>query len=212
MNTQLNFVQKKDIAIGTVIALAMGTFFTIAGGLPLMITFVVSLGFTWFVFFYSFKKKTKLPELSDFMPLFFLTLSWQFIHFSEEFMTGFRTKFPGLYNSAEYSNEKFVLVNMGSYAVFTLACVLAFKRQLNFLLVPVLFFIVYGAIGNAIAHSWWGIYTKGYFPGLFTAQLYWVLGPMLLYKLMPSKKSVIIFILIYAAVLVTLLTMFAKQA
>ncbi|PSL44713.1 hypothetical protein CLV51_10585 [Chitinophaga niastensis] len=210
MDETKNIISKKDFLIGTVIVIIMATIFTIIGGLPLIVTFVVSLLFTWIAFLYLFIKKTTLPSLSSFLPFYFITFAWQFIHFNEEFYTGFRIDFPHLYSVSEYSATKFVTINMLSYFVFTVTCVLAFKKRLNFLLVPVLFYIVYGAIGNAIAHTWWSIYSKGYFPGFYTAQVYWILGPLVLYKLFPSKKMVAIFIILYALVMIPMLTFFAK--
>src|SRR5690606_41266666 len=59
----------------------------------------------------------------------------------------------------------------------------------KFLLVPVLFFIVYGALGNAIAHSWWSIYWGKYFSGLYTAQAYWIFAPLLLAMFLEIEKT-----------------------
>lgn len=175
-----------------------------------MITFVPGLGFAWIAFYFIYSRKIKLPEISAFMPFFFLVLSWQFLHFNEEFLTDFKTKFPLLYDSNPYSAEKFVGVNMVSYFVFAVSCVIFQKTNLKFLLIPVLFYITYGAIGNAIAHTWWSIILKEYFPGLVTAQLYWVFGPWILHKLVPDKKFIGWYVLLFAIVLIALLTIFMK--
>ena len=99
---------------------------------------------------------------------------------------------------------------MLSYFIFTLACILVFTRNLRFLLVPVLFYIIYGAIGNAISHTWWSLYLRSYFPGLITAQLYWILGPMVLYKLLGERKALMVIIIVFTLVLVPLLTIFSS--
>lgn len=144
------------------------------------------------------------------MPFFFLVLAWQFIHFNEEFLTDFKTRFPKLYGKTPYSSEKFVSINMVSYFTFAVSCVLFCKTKLKFFLIPVLFFITYGAIGNAIAHSWWSIKLSVYFPGLYTAQLYWLIGPWIFYKLIQNKKFLWIYILSFSVVLVSLLTFYIK--
>lgn len=201
-----NILSKSDFIIGSFIVISMTILFSFVGGLPLMITFVPGLVFVWIALFYLFSNKIVLPELSAFMPFFYIVLAWQFLHFNEEFMTDFKTKFPLLYGSMPYSNEKFVGINMVAYFVFSASCVLFLKTKLKFFLVPVLFFITYGAIGNAIAHTWWSIKLKNYFPGFFTAQLYWFLGPWILYKIIPNKKFICIYIISFSIVLISLLT------
>ena len=197
---------RSDTIIATVIALVMGGLFVLIGGLPLVVTFVPGLVVSWALVLYLHDKQIALPEPAAFVPLFFLLLAWQFIHFDEEFLTGFYDKFPALYGSSPYTVEKFVTINMASYFVFVLACVLVFTRRIRFLVLPMLFFIVYGAIGNAIAHTVWVIMVKGYFPGFFTAQLYWVLGPLVLARFVGSKKIAWTAIALFAALLVPLIS------
>ncbi len=207
---QDNILTKIDFIVGSIIAILMIILFSVVGGLPLVITFVPGVAFSWIAFFYMYKNKIKLPNLTAFMPFFFLVLGWQFLHFNEEFMTDFKTKFPILYGSEAYSSTKFVGINMVSYFVFTVSCVLFLMTKLRFMLIPVLFYITYGAIGNAIAHTWWSIKLWDYFPGLFTAQLYWFLGPWILYKLIPNKKFIGVYTIGFAVVLIPLLTFFMK--
>lgn len=205
-----SIIIQTDFIIGTVMAVVMATVFSIIGGLPLMITFVPGVVLAWGAFFYMYKTKVELPSINSFLPLFFIVLAWQFIHFNEEFITGFYDKFPILYGSEPYSQEKFVTVNMVSYFVFTISAVLLFRTKRKFFLIPVLFYIMYGAIGNAIAHTWWSIKLMDYFPGLITAQLYWFLGPWILFKLTQNKKANLILILVFAIILVPLITVFIK--
>ncbi len=120
-------LSKKDVVIGTVIALVMGTTFTLlSSGMSLTVTFVSGVVFSWLTYVWLFVKKTKLPNDSEFLPLFFALLAVQFIHFAEEFTTGFRTKFPSLYGGAPYSDNLFVTFNMIAYFVFALTCILVF--------------------------------------------------------------------------------------
>ena len=202
-------LSRRDLIAGTLIALAMGAVFTtLSSGASLLVTFVPGMAVTWLVFVRLYVKQTVLPEGAAFLPVFFATLAVQFIHFAEEYTTGFPVKFPVLYDGAAYSDNLFVIFNMASYFVFTVACLLAFTRKLYFLLIPVMFYIIYGAIGNAISHTWWSLYLQGYFPGLVTAQLYWIMGPVVLYKLLGERKAVIAVIALFAAVLAPLLTVF----
>lgn len=55
-------------------------------------------------------------------------------------------------------------------------------------------------------------YLQAYFPGLVTAQLYWVLGPLVLHKLMGKREAVVTTILLLALVLILLLTYFASSS
>jgi hypothetical protein len=203
-------LNRTDLILGTIIAIALGVAFTrLSSGLSLIVTFVPGLVFTWLVYFWLYRTQTKLPDETTFLPLFFTTLAVQFLHFAEEHATGFRTQFPLLYGGSPYADNLFVTFNMLSYFVFTVGCLLVFTGQLRFLLVPVLFFVIYGALGNAISHTWWSLYLHGYFPGLVTAQAYWVLGPLVLYRLVGERKRVIWISLLFAATLVLLLTIFA---
>ena len=205
-----NILTTNDFIIGSGLTILMAFLFSIGGGLPLMITFVPGLGLTWIAYYYMYSREIELPELSRFMPFFFVVLAWQFLHFNEEFLTDFKTKFPLLYGSSPYSNEKFVSLNMVAYFTFAISCVLFLKTRLKFLLIPALFFITYGAIGNAIAHTWWSIRLMDYFPGVLTAQVYWFLWPWILYKLIPDKRFIIRFMVGFAILLILLLTLFMK--
>jgi hypothetical protein len=203
---------KTDLAIGTVIAVVMATVFTtVSSGLSLIVTFVPGLVFAWLVFVWLYVAKRQPPAASAFLPIFFLALAVQFLHFAEEFVTGFRSDFPELYGGMPYTANLFVTFNMVSYSVFTVACLLAFTRGLRFFLIPPLFFVVYGAIGNAIAHTWWSIYLRQYFPGLISAQLFWVVGPLVLHRLVGRRDVVVAIVVVSTVVLIPLLTLFATN-
>jgi hypothetical protein len=207
-----NVLSKKDLVMGTVIALVMAMIFTtMSSGRSLLVTFIPGLMVAWSIYVWMFLKKIELPTAGAFVPLFFAALAIQFLHFSEEFLTDFRTFFPVLYGGAPYSNDLFVSFNLLSYAVFTLACVGVFYRNLRFLLMPVLFFIVYGALGNAISHTSWVVDAGAYRPGFITALAYWIVGPWLLYKLIGRRPPVVVAVLGFAAVLVPAVTIFAVR-
>lgn len=208
--TANDVLSNKDLVIGTVIALMMGAIFSLlSSGASLLVTFVPGIVFSWLAYVWLYAKKVKLPSGADFLPVFFALLAVQFLHFAEEFTTGFRAQFPLLYGGAPYSANLFVTFNMIAYFIFTLACLLVFTKKLRFLLLPVLFYIVYGAIGNALSHTWWSLYLRSYFPGLITAQIYWIGGPFVLYKLLGRSKVVATLIILFALVMIPLLLFFA---
>jgi hypothetical protein len=206
-------LSKTDLIIGTVIALGMATVFTLlSSGLSLIVTFIPGIVVSWLTYVWLYIDKRHLPSGVAFLPVFFVALAVQFIHFAEEFTTGFRTSFPLLYNGTPYSADLFVTFNMTAYFIFTLTCILVFTKKVMFLLLPALFFIIYGAIGNAISHTWWSLHLHAYFPGLVTAQMYWIVGPVVLYKLVASRKAALVITVLFALVLIPLLTIFASAA
>lgn len=207
---QPNALSRRDFATGSVITLAMGAVFaTLGHGLSLWVTFIPCLMVVWCVFAWMYARRIELPRAEAFAPLFFIALAVQFLHFAEEYVTGFRVAFPELYSGAPYDGDLFVVFNMCAYAVFAVACVLVFYRGVRFLIVPVLFFIMCGAMCNAISHTWWAVQAGGYWPGLITAQLYWILGPALLYALLRRRVAACGVAVVLAMILVPLLAAFA---
>ena len=210
--THNDVLSKTDLIIGTVIALVMATAFTLlSSGLSLIVTFVPGILVTWLTYVWLYIDQRRLPSGAAFLPMFFAALAVQFIHFAEEFTTGFRSSFPLLYGGTPYSADLFVAFNMAAYFIFTVTCILVFTKGFRFLLIPSLFFIIYGAIGNAVSHTWWSLYLQAYFPGLVTAQIYWLVGPFLLYKLVGRLKVALLITVLFALVLIPLLTIFASS-
>lgn len=201
----------RDFGIASFIALCMGiAFWNISSGVELLVTFIVGLVFTFVLITIFFAKKVILPDPMKFLPLFFLTLAVQFVHFAEEFMTGFATKFPALYGGQAYTDVTFVNINMISYVIFTLTALGVFVGRMKFFITPMLFFIVYGAMGNAIAHTTWSLYLGQYFPGLITGQIYWILGPILLKKLIGNWKVTLWILIPYLIALPVFLITFMR--
>lgn len=203
-------LSRRDLTLGSIIAVVMAIVFASIGGLPLVATFIPGVVATWCVFLWMQQRQIALPEGPALYPLYFGVLAWQFIHFSEEFMTGFRVRFPALFGAGPFSIDLFLGINMFSYAAFTMAFILVFVARLRFLLVPALFFAIYGALGNAVSHTYWVIWTRGYFPGFFTAQLYWILGPWLLARLTGSWRPALVATGGFAVLLLTILSLTMK--
>jgi len=201
-------LSRRDLVVGSLIALVIGSVFALLGsGRSLLVTFVPGMAIAWALFVWMGVRRRPLPPWSSFVPLFFGALGVQLLHFTEELVTGFAVRFPGLYGGAPYDTATFVVFNLTAYTIFGAACVVGFRTRLRFLLIPVLFFLVYGTVGNAVAHTWWSVLERGYFPGLLTAQVYWVLGPLLLSRLFGWRTTTVV-VVTFGCVLVPLLTFF----
>lgn len=202
-----------EFGIGTAIAVAMAAGFSrISSGRSLIVTFVPGVAVSWLVLLWMFVHHVDLPAADQFVPYFFAALVVQFLHFAEEFRTDFKTFFPILYGGSPYSDNLFVTFNMAAYAVFTSCALSVFYLGARYLLMPALFFIVYGAIGNAISHTVWSVVARGYRPGLVTAQAYWIVGPLALYRLTGSAVATAVTCLFFGIVLLITLNVPSARA
>ena len=203
-------ITRRDVIAGTSIAVAMAIGFSLLShGTSLVVTFVPAVVAAWLLFVWLHRARVPLPTVAAFLPAFLCVLAVQLLHFAEEYVTGFRTEFPALYGAAPFPESLFVGFNMVTYAVVAITCVVALTTTRRFLIMPALFFVLYGAIGNAVAHTWWSIQTHGYFPGFFTAQLHWIGGAWLLFLLVRDRRRTAVVIAAFALVLVPLLTIAA---
>lgn len=62
----------------------------------------------------------------------------------------------------------------------------------------------------SVAHNWWSILTGSYFPGFYTALVYWIIGPWVLSRMLGSRREALIAVALFAAVLIPMLTVFAQ--
>jgi hypothetical protein len=152
-------------------------FIRIGSGRSLLVTFVPGVAVSGLVSVWMYVGHIELPSRECFVPIFFAALVVQFLHFAEEFATDFKTFFPRLYGGQPYSDNLFVTFNMASYAVFATCYLPVFYLDARYLLLPVLFFIVYGAVRNAISHTIWSVAGHGYRPGLSRRGLLGVRAP-----------------------------------
>jgi hypothetical protein len=162
-----NALSRTDTCIALGLVAVMAVAFSLMGGKPLIVTFVVGLAGVAAVILIMFRRQTGLPDPLHYYPIYFATLAWQLIHFTEEFWTGFQSAFPVLYGAAPYGTNFFVTINTVSYSIFIMTCIAVLTGKARFLVVPMLFFVIYGGIGNAIAHTWWVLYLGEYFPGFY---------------------------------------------
>lgn len=203
-------ITQRDMIIASVLTIIMGSFFTyLSHGKSLLVTFLPGLACAWSIYLLMFVKKISLPQTEKFTPIFLIALAAQFLHFAEEHGTGFISFFGIHYGGAPYDDNIFTWFNMASYAVFTLGYVFGMYFGKRFLLIPAFFFICAGVLGNAIWHVVWFFETGQYQPGLYTALLYFIIAPYLLYKLLGQKKYVVAVIGAFTLVLVPLLLTFS---
>ncbi len=177
----------KNIIIPILISTGMITAFSyFSSGLSLIVTFVPGVVLALIFYFLTIFKKQ--PEPDRVLPIYLLALGIQFLHFAEEYVTGFNYKFPALFNSPEYPINTFVVFNMFAYFMFILGAIMIYKKVKPPMIIP-LFFVMYGIIGNAIAHVIFCLIVKGYFPGIYTALVYWVIGPIIIKKIWDETRT-----------------------
>lgn len=193
---------KRSLMIGTLIAIAMAVVFAFGSpGRALLVTFVPGVAFAWIAFVFLSSRARPLPAAESFLPVFGLAFAVQLLHFAEEFAGGFQSKFARIYGGEAIPDAVFVAFNMSAYAVFLLSALAVIFLRLRAALVPVLFFAVYGVVGNAITHTAWTLLKGGYSPGLVTSLGYWVLGPLLLARLGLNRRELSVLIVVFAIVL-----------
>ena len=161
------------------------TFTLVSSGPSLLVTFVPGVALAYALFWTTCWRQ--MPEPSRILPIYLIALAVQFLHFTEEYLTRFDIRFPGLWSAPAYPRDVFVGFNMVAYAAFTVGALILFYRVRAVAMVP-LFFVAYGVIGNAIGHAAFCIGVRGYFPGFWTSLAYWVLGPLLLKRLWETRR------------------------
>ncbi len=152
--------------------------------LPIVIVFVPGVVLAFVVYLFTFYKHP--PEPGKLLPLYLLALGIQFLHFAEEYVTGFTVELPKLLGQEEYSKEVLVIFNMVAYFVFALGGIALYKKSREWMIIPI-FFILVGVVFNSIAHILTTVYVGGYFPGLYTAIVYLFIAPILLKRIFMSN-------------------------
>jgi hypothetical protein len=182
----------RDRGAGVLIPTAMAAggitlFSKMSHGNSLRYTFVPTLAASWVLYMLALRRRR--PDLDRLMPLYFVSLSWQFLHFVEENHTGFRYRWPvEIFRTEPYGDEQFVAINVISYALFILGGValMVDRRELS---LPAVFFAVMGVMFNGVQHPIYAWMVRGYFPGLWTSTADLVLGPVLLKRLFEAPVA-----------------------
>ncbi len=128
-----------------------------------------------------------MPDPKGILPLYLFALGIQFLHFAEEYIFGFNYKFPAIFNSPEYPLNTFVAFNMFAYFMFIMGAIMIYKQIKPPMIIP-LFFVMYGIVGNAIVHAIFCFIENGYFPGMYTALIYWGIGPLILFRFWKATR------------------------
>ena len=174
-------------AIGSsVAALALIIVFLIVShGLALDVTFVPAMVLALALHLWTTNRRPPDPERV--LPVYLVAVAWQLLHFTEEFVTGFGWRWPvQIFHAEPYSPSAYLAINMISAFGFIMGG-LAIYRGWRVPLIIVWFFAIMGTVGNAIGHVVWCAIVRGYFPGLWTSLGYWVLGPILIKRLLESR-------------------------
>lgn len=206
-------LSRRDVIAATLLCAAMcSVFWAFGSGASLRVTFVPGALVTLALVVVLYRFGVPLPSASRVLPVYAAALGWQLLHFAEEFQTGFWREFPDLYGGTAYAPEVFVWFNMASYLVFGGATLAVVVRGHGAALLPSLFFVVYGTLGNAITHVVWSVMAGGYFPGLVTACGYLVIGPLLLQRMWTGStwRHVGGLVLALAVLVVPLIVTFAR--
>ncbi|MCR9285947.1 HXXEE domain-containing protein [Saprospiraceae bacterium] len=156
-------------------------FIAFSSGLSLIVSFVPAMIISYIC--YLFSTYRKMPDPDRIVPIYFFSIGIQLLHFTEEFIGEFYSRFPFLIDgSPGYSINLFVGFNMWAYFVFILGGIgLYYGKKIPTLIVW--FFIIMGVAGNAIVHLIFCIMNGGYFPGFYTSLIYWFLAPILIKRM-----------------------------
>jgi len=169
----------------SIVFISILVFFKVATNLSSVLLFIPGILVTYIVYLNTFYKHTPKPD--RILPLYLLLLGVQFLHFAEEYLTGFHIEVPKLMGQEAYSLDYWTTFNMVAYFIFTLGGIIIFKRLKEYMIVP-LFFIIVGVILNSIGHILISMCMGGYFPGLYTSFVYLVVGPIIIKIILEETK------------------------
>ncbi|MFC7130233.1 HXXEE domain-containing protein [Haloferax chudinovii] len=181
---------REAILPGVMTLVLVATFTYLSPGLSLIVTFVPAIILAYVC--YLLTSFQQMPEPGRVLPIYLVAFGVQFLHFAEEFTTGFYTRWPvEVFNAAPFELSTFVQINMISYAAFALGAI-AIYRGIKGPMLIVWFFTLMGVIGNGILHPLYPVLATGefgYFPGLYTSVIYLVLGPLLFSRLWEVRRD-----------------------
>jgi hypothetical protein len=113
--------------------------------------------------------------------IYFIGVCVQCVHFLEEYITGFQTKFPAFFGY-QWSDKLFAVFNLIWLGLFFLAAWGVF-RKVRLAYFIVWFFALIGEIGNGLFHPLISIVQKAYFPGLISSFFHLIIGILLIKEL-----------------------------
>lgn len=181
---------KKNISILIPIIvgiLAIAVFWIVSLTLTSVAVFIPGVIISYIVYMYTFYKNSSNSD--KLLPLYLFALGLQFIHFTEEYLTNFTTELPKILDVEPYPIDYWLTFNMIAYFIFIVGGIALIKKIKELMIIP-LFFILIGVLFNGIVHILLSIYVGGYFPGLYTALVFTVLGPVLVARLFYESKTI----------------------
>lgn len=103
-----------------------------------------------------------------------LATAVQFVHFSEEWVTGFYVRFPALFGLEPIPEATFLFFNLSWVAIWVVAIpMLRAARTFAFF---VAWFLAIAGLLNGIVHPLLAAATGGYFPGLISSPFIGIAG------------------------------------
>lgn len=162
------------------------TFIWVAFTLISVWLFIPGVILTYVVYSRTYYKR--MPDPQRILPLYLLLVGIQCLHFAEEYVTDFHVEVPKLLGQEPYPLDYWLIFNMVAYFFFILGGIAIHNKKNEYMLVP-LFFVVVGVLLNGLGHVLLSIYTGGYFPGLYSALLYVLLGPILIKRIVYESPS-----------------------
>jgi hypothetical protein len=155
----------------------------VVGPAPLYLLAALALVLTW-----RRRVSAQSPDDRDRLTdLVLLGLAAQCLHFTEEFVTGFHVRAPGVFGLVPWSSEFFVTFNLVWLAVWLVSLV-GIRRRIQLAFFPVWFFAL-ALTGNGVAHPLLSVATGGYFPGLYTSPVAGGIGLALLSRLWKATSN-----------------------
>ncbi len=166
---------------------AIAVFWIVSFTLSSVIVFIPGVIISFLFYLTTYYRTTPGPE--KILPIYLLALGIQFIHFTEEYLTDFVEAVPNLLGQEAYPLDYWIVFNMVAYTVFILGGIILFNRIKALMIIP-LFFMLVGVLLNSVGHILIALYVGGYFPGLYTALIYIIIGPILIKRVFNATKIV----------------------
>jgi hypothetical protein len=132
-------------------------------------------------------KNINVQALERFVKLFLIRISFQCLHFTEEFTTRFYERLPQLLGIQVWSKEFFVAFNLSWIFIWILSAV-GLKNNFKAAFIPAWFFVI-GMTANGIVHPLLAVAVGGYFPGLITSPIVGIIG-VPVNKPLPNEKYI----------------------
>lgn len=169
---------KKETYIPAIITLAAIVILLLWSPSP-WITGLFSFFMIVSLFFYILMYRPDETQNLKLAQWYFIALAIQCVHFIEEYVGMIYIELPSLLDIQPIGQDAFVLFNLGAYAIFILGGIALFRNYHGMMVIPI-FFILMGVMANGIIHVLLALWQSSYFPGLYTALAYLVLGPYLI--------------------------------